>query len=222
MGKREEAGKYLRKAAAAHDSVIKTAASARLCQHENRLSEASRLLESADADKGPTVLATMLYEISYARKEWDVALKAAMTMRQRMPEAWQDKVYEVVRQRLSGAQSLSEVNDFWRDKIASADKKKVPFLSCYIAALYYWNSEQEASKTLVDAAKNHPRALPLLRLVALHGDKSLCERALRENEGEPHTDPERVAVLADLADRLQLSGQANRYRQMILSLKKTF
>lgn len=211
--------RWLQKAAECDDRVIATAAKAELCRMQDHLSEAERILRGANALAGPAVLTQTYYAVSKSLGNWSEALRAAEALRGKNIRGWDAAVGEAILSHLDALAGADELHEFWKNGVASGEKKTPKILARYIARLFAAGAERSAAAQLEAAHKQFPADLKILGLVATFGGAALKQSALAQNEKRASVnDTRRLQLLMQLAQDLDLPGKAAQYKQMASSL----
>lgn len=217
-GNAKGAAKWLIQVADSDDEVLAAAAKAEICRRDERLSEAVGILENAGALRGPALLTRKLHEISEQRGDWEMALSAAMKLREKSPR-WQHVIENIVMRYFAQAQTADEAARFWKDKVAAKDKKRIALLAVYIGALRRLGADKKMKEELAQAFKQYRQDATVLEMVAAFGDNAQCEAAFAAAEQQARdNDPRILNVLVQLAQRLQLPGKETLYRQQLGAL----
>ena len=204
--------KMLNRASTSDNATIAAVAKATICLHNKRLTEADTILTSVKALRGPIVLTETYYAIGKARDDWEIALQAAVSLRDRLPGQWAAAVDEAVRRLLETADSVKTAKSIWQTQVPSGDRKRPPLIALYLLSLARLGDEKSAEEGLSHALKQHPQDDDILDVVIAIGNRAHYEKALQDNEERAQSNQVRVLrILAALTEHLGLLGKARHY-----------
>ena len=219
LGDRQANRKWLQQAAGSSDKAIAAAAKVDLCRQSGRLLEAENILREAGAPQSSALLAELMYAINLKGENYEAALLAALHLREEAPALWGEAVSDVILAKMNSAETAAAVADFWKNSVPSAERKTLPLLVAYIAALWRTGDEKTAGEELLQVSKRFPNDIRVLGLVADMGTKELCETIFRANDPVSATAaPELLLALGKIAVRLRLPGKARHYYQRLNAL----
>lgn len=221
QGDRAKRDEWLRRASVDSSKDIAAAAKAKLAREENRLSEAFSILSAAGAPYGSPLLANIYLEIARQRKQWPQALAAAYRLMAHGNSPAQTKIAgEIARGGLAEIAELDALRDFWKTNISDEDRKKPALVAEYIYALERLGDGKGAREYLERAAKAAAAAPAIIAAVADLGGQELRENAFtRGQKNADEKNPDYLAAMGALAERLELWGKARRYYQMANALR---
>ena len=214
---------YLQLAESGGDTVIRTAAIAKRCMREQRLSEADTVLTAAGAPSGATLLVKLYYDLCLLRADWRGAMAAAIKLRSESAQLYGNYVETALQRFLQQAKNAAEVADLWKNAVTPVDKKEPALVAKYLTALWRLGNEKAATEELTTALKQHPKHIAILQAVVRFGSPAQQETAFLANEKAADNanvvDAERLQLLTELAEQLQLPGKVRQYSQMLSALR---
>ncbi len=215
LGWKSQQDKWLNVAAKSTNAITAAAAKVEICRLHNRLTEANSILRTTGAPESSMLLAELLYYVSMDLNDCDTAINAATHLRNAAPTFWSDTVENVFKKKIKNAKNAEEILQFWKNKVSQEDKKHLTHVVLYINALSTLGDEKSAINTLTTAVKQWPNNTPILLLIASIGSEEQCKVALEKNEGRANDDTDILLAIAQIANRLQLTGKARKYYQML-------
>ena len=120
-----------------------------------------------------------------------------------------------VKKKIKIAKNAEEILHFWKSNVSPEDKKSQVHVEIYINALSTLGDEKSAAEALAAAIKQWPSSTSMLLLIANIGSLDQCKFALEKNEARAGDDVDLLLAMAKIAYRLQLTGKARKYYQML-------